>query len=78
MRYAITINLDYDCFQHEDCRHVWQSIRNRMVEAGFRIEGRLFTIHQSPEDACALARSVIAKLEKGWYYEAADGSWRRK
>lgn len=59
MRYGIMINLDYDTNPYEECRQIWQAIRNAMVEAGFRIEGRLFTIQMSVEEASALARSVI-------------------
>jgi len=59
MRYGIMINLDYDTNPYDECRDIWQDIRNSMVDSGFRIEGRLFTIEMAPEDACELARGVI-------------------
>ena len=64
MRYGIMINLDYDANPYDECRDIWQAIRNGMVEAGFRIEGRLFTIQMPVEDAAALARSVIDSINQ--------------
>jgi len=58
------INLDYDTNPYEECRDIWRAIRDGMVEAGFRIEGRLFTISMSIEDASNLARSVIDKVNQ--------------
>jgi hypothetical protein len=63
MRYGIMINLDYDAHSYEDCHALWQRIRNAMVDAGFRIEGRLFTIQMSPDEACELARSVMDTID---------------
>jgi len=64
MRYGIMINLDYDTNPYDECRNVWQAIRNGMVEAGFRIEGRLFTIQMPVEEASALARTVIDSINQ--------------
>jgi hypothetical protein len=63
MRYAIVINLDYDTNDEEQCQRIWYKLRQRMVEAGFRLEGRLFTIAQSEADACELARGVVDDMD---------------
>lgn len=62
MRYGIMINLDYDSYPYDDCRDIWNQIRTRMVDAGFRIEGRLFTIAVPSEEACDLAKAVLDEI----------------
>ena len=62
MRFAIVINLDYDTNPEEICRRLWIEIRDAMMDAGFRLEGRLFTIEESEEVACDLARDIIERL----------------
>ncbi len=64
MRYGIMINLDYDTHPYEECRDIWLDIRNAMVEGGFRIEGRLFTIEMPVEDAGKLACSIMEEVNK--------------
>jgi len=78
MRYGIMINLDYDSNPYDHCREIWQSIRNGMVEAGFRIEGRLFTIQMPPEDACELARSVIEQVDSNLSYSSGIFAYLRE
>ncbi|VAW73185.1 hypothetical protein MNBD_GAMMA12-550 [hydrothermal vent metagenome] len=63
MRYAIVINLDYQTFYADDCRFVWSKIKQGMLDAGFIMDKRLFTIDTSEEDACELAREVIEGLD---------------
>lgn len=63
MRYAIVINLDYASHHEDSCREIWQEIRNRMQEAGFRCDGRIFTIDTNEDEACSLARNVIDEIE---------------
>lgn len=63
MRYAIVINLDYDTNPAEDCSRFWRLLHDRMVAAGFRSEGRLFTIELPAADACALARATVEALD---------------
>ncbi|HEC29117.1 MAG TPA: hypothetical protein ENI65_05980 [Gammaproteobacteria bacterium] len=67
MRYGIMINLDYESQLYDDCGRVWRAIRDAMLAAGFRIEGRLFTIEMTAPEACAIARSVVdgVDLEPG-------------
>ena len=64
MRYGIMINLDYDAHEYNVCREIWLAIRNAMVESGFRIEGRLFTIDMPVEGASALARTIMDEVNK--------------
>ena len=64
MRYAIVINLDYASYPYESCRLLWEEIKDKMVQAGFRVEGRIFTIELSENQAGRLAREVINSLEE--------------
>lgn len=64
MRFAIVINLDYDSNPEEVCRHLWKRIRAEMIEEGFRLEGRLFTMEMQNEEACEVARKVIDRLNE--------------
>jgi hypothetical protein len=68
MHYAIIINLDYASHPEESCKAVWQEIRLRMLEAGFRCDGRSFTICRDEDEACQLARDVIESIEQHMDY----------
>ncbi len=72
MRYAIVINMDYDSFNADDCKNVWNKIRSTMVEAGFVVDKRLFTIDLPGLQACERARQVIEGLSQGKHTEGAD------
>lgn len=72
MRYAIVINLDYDSNTYEECRTIWEDIRRFMVDAGFRIEGRLFTTTLDGLEACDVARSVIDQVNELPEYTETD------
>lgn len=63
MHYAIVINLDYATHPEDSCRELWTEIRNRMQQAGFRCDGRIFTIDTNEDEACRLARNVIDEIE---------------
>ena len=64
MRYAVVINLDYSSHPEEACREIWGEIRARMIEAGFRCDGRTFTIDADSENqAYSVARNVIEEME---------------
>ena len=67
MRYGIMINLDYESYTYEECHELWQSIRNAMVEAGFRNEERLFTIAEDGDKACELAKAVLDQVNDHEY-----------
>lgn len=64
MRYAIVINLDYNSYPDQECLKIWVLIRDHMINAGFRLEGRLFTAEMSEEEACKLSRDVIDEVNK--------------
>lgn len=68
MHYAIVINLDYASYPEESCKALWQEIRLRMMEAGFRCDGRIFTIRRDEVEACQLARDVIENIEQHMDY----------
>jgi len=63
MRYAIVINLDYDTNPPSDCHVVLDTLRERMIAKGFRLEGRLFTIELDEISACDLAREVVDNMD---------------
>ncbi len=63
MRYAIVINIDYISNPEDTCKRLWSLIRQSMMDHGFRLEGRIFTIEQDPETACELARQAIDNLD---------------
>lgn len=64
MRQAIVINLDYGSLPYEKCHSVWNKIASNMTAAGFRPEGRLFTIGKQRGEAFQLARDVIDRMEE--------------
>lgn len=64
MRYAVVINLDYDSNAATDCHRVWDLIRRQMQDAGFRLEGRVFTTELSSDEACDAARTVMNRLDE--------------
>lgn len=64
MRYGIVINLDYQSHPYESVKLVFDEISRRMVEAGFQIDGRVFTANMGGHEACALARNVVDALEQ--------------
>ena len=63
MSYAIVINLDYDNNPEAACQEIWDVIKLRMLEAGFRLDNRVFTINRDHQAAIDLARSVIEGME---------------
>jgi hypothetical protein len=63
MGYAIVINLDYDNNSDEACQEIWDVIKLGMLEAGFRLDSRVFTINRENKEAANLARSVIEGIE---------------
>lgn len=64
MHYAVVINLDYATHPEESCKALWQEIRQRMMEAGFHCDGRIFTICRDEDEASQLARDVIENIEQ--------------
>jgi hypothetical protein len=63
MPYAVVINLDYENHPSALCAEFWNLIKLGMFQAGFRAEGRTFTIDLPESRACALASQVIERIE---------------
>lgn len=61
--YAIVINLDYESHPEDVCSEIWQAIKEKMVDAGFRLDNRVFLIHKEREEACCLAKTVLEDME---------------
>ena len=61
-RYAFSIELNYLGQPYDICRIIWLELRERMIEAGFRCEGRLFTIAVPHAEAVQHARSVLESI----------------
>jgi hypothetical protein len=71
MRYAINLNLDYDTHPHETVKSLFRDVRAGLLAAGFRRDGRLFTIDLPGAEARALARQVLeTAAQQGGYGEA--------
>ena len=64
MSCAIVINLDYDNHTEEVCQEVWDVIKANMLEAGFRLDNRVFIINRDQKVTCDLARHVIEGIEE--------------
>lgn len=64
MRYDIIINLDYENFEHGVLRLLFDQLHDAMLEQGFVMDGRRFTIDEPAEVAQQRARDVIASLEE--------------
>ena len=63
MSYAIVINLDYESNSEDVCQEIWDVIKQRMLDAGFRLDNRVFIINREHKEACDLARGVIEGME---------------
>ena len=63
MSYAIVINLDYESHLEETCQEIWDVIKQAMLDAGFRLDNRVFIINREGKEACELARGVIEGME---------------
>lgn len=63
MRYDIIINLDYENGGDEDLSALFGEIQQAMLEAGFVLDGRRFTIDLEPVAAQFAARGVIDAIE---------------
>ncbi|MGM0594120.1 MAG: hypothetical protein ACQETD_06255 [Pseudomonadota bacterium] len=63
MRYDIIINLDYENYPEAQLKPLFNRIQAMMLERGFVMDGRRFTIDQPPAEAQALAREVVDTLD---------------
>ena len=64
MSCAIVINLDYESNSEKECQEIWEGIKKKMLEAGFRLDNRVFIINREQKATCELARSVIESMEE--------------
>lgn len=70
METAILINLDYQHAPYDECRQIWEKIRHNMVAAGFKFNGRLFTIDLPQErEAFMRARKAVESIEEHLDFE---------
>jgi hypothetical protein len=65
VRYAIVINMDYAHYPHSRMAALFRRICNVMKHHGFRLDGRIFTIAQSPEKAGTMARRALDEVDAG-------------
>lgn len=63
MRYAIIINLDYENHPQSTLGFLWNEIKDAMTAAGYRRDGRMFTISLPEQEATQLACQVIDNIE---------------
>ena len=63
MSYAIVINLDYENNLDDKCQEIWDVIKQRMLDAGFRLDNRVFIINRDQKNASDMARAVIEGIE---------------
>lgn len=64
MRYDIIINLDYESYPHDELKQLFGELQQAMLEQGFVMDGRRFTIDQPAEQAQTLARDVLNGIEQ--------------
>lgn len=63
MSYAVVVNLDYENNSEDACQEIWDEIKKAMINAGFRLDNRVFIINRDTKEACELARNVIEGME---------------
>ncbi|MCW8900595.1 MAG: hypothetical protein OQK75_10905 [Gammaproteobacteria bacterium] len=64
MSCAVVINLDYENNSEIVCQEIWDAIKKRMIEAGFRLDNRVFITNRDKDEACTSARRVIEDMEE--------------
>ncbi len=64
MTYKVIINLDYEQHSREKCRQMWTEIEQGMVRAGFRRDGRAFSINRPAHEATELARWAMEQINR--------------
>jgi hypothetical protein len=60
---AIIISLHYETQDFVQCRHLWQSICERMADAGFLRKGNRFALAMDFDAASRKARQVLDGIE---------------
>ncbi|MDY6978411.1 MAG: hypothetical protein SV201_00905 [Pseudomonadota bacterium] len=64
MHYTIEFDLDYGNQPESELHDIRNLVRARLLSAGFRSDGRRFTIKRPPAQARELARQTIEQLAK--------------
>lgn len=72
MRYDIIINLDYQSHQHQEVKKLYLALQRAMLEKGFVMDGRRFTIDCEPADAQRLAREAVDAVEATYQEQGAS------
>ena len=62
MAYTIAFELDYDSNPYQEVREIRTHLRAALLRAGFRPDGRRFTINRSSNEAGRLARQTLDDL----------------
>lgn len=63
MSCAIVINLDYENNPEQVCQEIWDRIKKNMIDAGFRLDNRVFIINRPQQESCKLAREAVESIE---------------
>jgi hypothetical protein len=64
VRYGIVINMDYAHHSHKTIAALFRKIRDALKDEGFRMDGRVFTIQRSSQEASRLARQVLERVDE--------------
>lgn len=64
MRYAINLNLDYASHPQAELKALFRALREEFIQAGFRQDGRLFTIALPEAEACQSARDIVERVAR--------------
>ena len=64
MLYTIEVDLDYGNHPSEEVHVILNRLRRKLITAGFRDDGRRFTINLPPIEARQLARHSMEQLEQ--------------
>lgn len=78
MSYAVVINLDYENNPEDVCQEIWDVIKPRMIDSGFRLDNRVFIINRDSKEASKLARGVIEGMESHLDFNEKHVFWYLK
>jgi hypothetical protein len=62
MHYTIEFDLDYGNHSDPELQEIWNLVRTGLLSAGFRSDGRRFSIKRPPAQARAIARQTIEQV----------------
>lgn len=64
MHYTIEFDLDYGNHPDAELQEIRNLVRMRLLAAGFRSDGRRFTIKRPPAQARAIARQTMERVAR--------------